>query len=395
MNTLPPFVLMQNVIQDYAWGSTTSVNQLFGIPNPDNKPQAEIWMGAHPNGCSQITLDGETVRLDEVINQDKTVILGERTEQRFNELPYLFKVLAAEKALSIQVHPSKQAAEMGFEKENQAGIDLKAGNRNYKDPNHKPELVFALTPYQAMNGFRDFADIIRMFEAVNAPSLTAYVEALKANQTAEGLSQFFEAMLSLTGEAKDSALAALHAHAEEHKGDELADLLLDLEQQYPGDVGLFAPLMLHTVTLQPGEAMFLDACTPHAYIKGTGLEIMANSDNVLRAGLTPKYMDVPELIANTICQPKPQNEILLAPQVVGNAQHYPIPVEDFKFSVYNQDANIECQSAEIIFAIDQDVTLLHADGSELTLNKGQSAFIPFSAKAYQVKSQGKFARAYN
>lgn len=395
MKTLPPFIFMQNVIQDYAWGSTSSIQQLFNIPNPDNKPQAEIWMGAHSNGCSQVDINGEIVRLDSIIEQNKTAILGEPTEKRFNELPYLFKVLAAEKALSIQVHPSKQAAEVGFEKENQAGINLKAANRNYKDPNHKPELVYALTPYQAMNGFRDFKDIIRMFETVNAPALQTQVAALKDNQTESGLSQFFEAILSLTGEAKDSSIQALMAHAQEYKGNELADLLIELEKQYPGDVGLFAPLMLHVITLKPGEAMFLDACTPHAYIKGTGLEIMANSDNVLRAGLTPKYMDIPELIANTICQPKPSNEILLAPKEEKNAKHYPIPVDDFKFSVYECEANLTCDSAEIIFAINADVTLTHPSGYILVLTKGESAFIPYSAGEYRVLSSGCFARAYN
>lgn len=395
MNTLPAFILMKNVIQNYAWGSTTSIQQLFDIPNPDALPQAEIWMGAHPNGCSQITHQDKTVGLNEFIEHNKTAVLGERTEKRFNELPYLFKVLAAEKALSIQVHPSKQAAEIGFEKENQAGIDLKAANRNYKDPNHKPELVYALTPYVAMNGFRDYADIVRLFEALDAASLHSYVKALKQNPTTQGLSQFFEAILSLSGDEKASALQALHQYATQQKGDEFADLLLDLEKQYPGDVGLLAPLMLHTITLQPGEAMYLDACTPHAYIKGTGLEIMANSDNVLRAGLTPKYIDVPELIANTLCEPKPSAEILLSPKEEKNTKHYPIPVDDFKFSVYECEANLTCQSAEIIFAIDSDVTLMHENGEVLVLTKGQSAFIPYSTGAYKALSSGCFARAYN
>lgn len=395
MKTFPSFMLMQNVIQDYAWGSSTSINQLFDIANPENKPQAEIWMGAHPNGCSKVSIEGETVDLNTLIEQNKAAVLGEHTAEIFNELPYLFKVLAAQNALSIQVHPSKQASEIGFEKENEAGIALKAANRNYKDPNHKPELVYALTPYQAMNGFRDFPEIIHLFEAVNAPSLQSYVEQLKANQSEQGLSEFFKAILSLNEEEKSSALAALHQHAVAHQGNELADLLLNLEQQYPGDVGLLAPLMLHTITLQPGEAMFLHACTPHAYIKGTGLEIMANSDNVLRAGLTPKYIDVPELTANTLCQPKPDDEILLAPNVIENAQHYPIPVKDFKFSVYHKDAKIECESAEIIFAINADVTLRHENGQSLTLTKGQSAFIPFATQEYNVTSTGTYARAYN
>lgn len=395
MKRLPPFFLMQNVIQDYAWGSTTSINQLFNIPNPDNKPQAEIWMGAHPNGCSHIELDGQLTRLDDVINQDKSAILGDQTTQTFNELPYLFKVLAAAQALSIQVHPSKKASEIGFDKENKAGIDIKAANRNYKDPNHKPELVYALTTYQAMNGFRDYPAIIKPFEKIGIEVLQQDVAALKANQTPEGLSAFFEAILSLEGDRKTSALNALMAHVEKNTQYDTAALILELAEQYPGDVGLFAPLMLHVITLQPGEAMFLYACTPHAYIKGTGLEIMANSDNVLRAGLTPKYIDVPELVANTLCEPKPSADLLLAPIVKDNAKHYPIPVDDFKFSVYHGDSNITCESAEIIFAIDQDVTLHHQSGNMLCITKGQSAFIPLSTQQYQVESSGTFARAYN
>ncbi|WP_153448533.1 mannose-6-phosphate isomerase, class I [Vibrio algicola] len=395
MKQLPPFTLMKNVIQDYAWGSTTSIEQLFDMPNPSQGPQAEIWMGAHPNGCSQIEIDGALLNLDEVIKQDKVAILGQATTDTFNELPYLFKVLAAEKALSIQVHPSKQAAEIGFEKENQAGIDIKAANRNYKDPNHKPELVYALTPYQAMNGFKAYPAIIKPFENIGIAALEAEVATFKANQTQQGLTTFFEAILSLKGERKASALNALMVHVEKNASCKIAGLILELSKQYPGDVGLFAPLMLHVVTLQPGEAMFLDACTPHAYIKGTGLEIMANSDNVLRAGLTPKYMDVPELIANTICVPKPNDEILMTPRVEGNAKHYPIPVADFNFSVYQGNSEIECQSAEIIFAIDQDVILRHQSGVELCISKGQSAFIPLSAAQYQVDTNGTFARAYN
>lgn len=141
-------------------------------------------------------------------------------------------------------------------------------------------------------------------------------------------------MLSLDGEAKDLAVSRLLAYATVNQQDPLFALLMNLSEQYPGDIGLFVPLMLHVVTLQPGEAMFLDACTPHAYIKGTGLEIMANSDNVLRAGLTPKYMDVPELVANTLFEAKPADKVLLAPIEEGNAKHFAIPVPDFKFNVY-------------------------------------------------------------
>ncbi|MDV5168164.1 mannose-6-phosphate isomerase, class I [Photobacterium rosenbergii] len=397
MSTSPRFYRMHNVIQDYAWGSTTSIGQLFGFENPEGKPQAEIWMGAHQNGCSQIDVDGKTTLLSDYIESDKATLIGAQTAETFGELPYLFKVLAAEKALSIQVHPSKAQAEAGFAKEEEQGVPRTAGNRNYKDPNHKPELVYALTPYQAMNGFREFAEIVANFRKLDIAEISALVDSLEANQNEAGLEAFFESMLSLDGEIKETSVAKLLAYAEAHKDHELFALILDLAGQYPGDIGLFAPLMLNTLTLQPGEAMFLYACTPHAYIKGTGLEIMANSDNVLRAGLTPKYMDVPELVSCTTCQPIPFDSLLMAPQVENGALHYPIPVPDFKFSVYQQanDVALETNSAEILLAVDAPLTVAHADGETLTIAKGESVFIPANAGAYLATSDGKFARAYN
>ncbi|MDO2950481.1 mannose-6-phosphate isomerase, class I, partial [Aeromonas simiae] len=220
-------------------------------------------------------------------------------------LPFLFKVLCAEKALSVQVHPSKGQAQAGFARDNAAGLAANAPNRNYRDDNHKPELVFALTPYQAMNGFRDFAAILALFQLVAAPSLASLVSAFAAEQTPSGLACFFRALLTLQGHAKEEAFAALHAAAMAHREEETFAAVLDLFEQYPGDVGLFAPLLLHVVTLAPGQAMYLGAGTPHAYIRGAGLEIMANSDNVLRAGLTGKHMDVEELLSCTRCEPTP------------------------------------------------------------------------------------------
>ncbi|KXF81099.1 mannose-6-phosphate isomerase, class I [Enterovibrio coralii] len=391
------FYPLNNIIQDYAWGSHDALNTLFDIPNPENKPQAEIWMGAHQNGCSKITVEGKETLLSDFIAQDMPKMLGADTAEKFGELPYLFKVLSAEKALSVQVHPSKAQAEEGFAKEEAAGIPLSAGFRNYKDPNHKPELVYALTSYKAMNGFRDYSEILNFFHQLNIAELEGLVSALEANQTEQGLSAFFEAMLSLDGEAKTASLDQLIAFAKANQDDELCALLLDLSTQYPGDIGLFSPLILNTITLVPGEAMFLDACTPHAYIKGTGLEIMANSDNVLRAGLTPKYMDVPELISCTRCVPMAKDAILLQPTVVGSAQHYPIPVPDFKFSVYTATSNqtLSTDSAEILIAIDTPLTVSHSDGESVTLEKGQSVFIPAYVGDYAVSCEGAFARAYN
>ncbi|MGL4794834.1 MAG: mannose-6-phosphate isomerase, class I [Aeromonas jandaei] len=392
---LPSFLLMQNPIQGYDWGSHDSLTTLFGIANPEGKPQAELWMGAHPNGCSDVVVAGQTQKLSTLIERAPAAVLGEATLARFGSLPFLFKVLCAEKALSIQVHPSKAQAEAGFAKEEAAGIDAKAANRNYKDPNHKPELVFALTPYQAMNGFRAIPAILALFERVNLPAIAELTAALAASQNEAGLQHFFHQLLVLEGARKEEALAGLLTYAAAHQDEETFALITSLAAQYPGDVGLFSPLLLNVVTLKPGQAMFLDACTPHAYVRGTGLEIMANSDNVLRAGLTPKYIDVAELLDCTRCLAKPDDQILLAPHVEGMVQHFEVPVPDFTFSVYPAgEHQLTTTSAEILFAIDATVILKRGDET-LRLEKGQSAFIPAATGSYQLLSEGRVARAGN
>ncbi|UGA57251.1 mannose-6-phosphate isomerase, class I [Vibrio sp. VB16] len=393
----PCFFPMQNVIQDYAWGSRTSINQLFDIENPDNKPQAEIWMGAHPNGCSKIVENGEEQLLSEFINLDKSGILTLGTDTQFGELPYLFKVLAAESALSIQVHPSKEQAEIGFQKEEQAGIPRTAGHRNYKDPNHKPELVYALTSYQAMNGFREIADVVALFDKASVQAIQIIVDTFKASIDETGLEVFFSALLSLEGKVKEAAVAELLAFSKAHKNDPLFSLILELSELYPGDIGLFAPLMLNVITLQPREAMYLDACTPHAYLKGTGLEIMANSDNVLRAGLTPKFIDVEELVKCTIFKEKQASTLLANPIDQDGGLFYPVPVDDFKFAVFEGiiGLTLRTDSAEILLALDAKVTLTHLSGEQVTFNKGQSVFIPAYTGKYQITSKGRVARAFN
>lgn len=392
---LPSFLLMQNPIQGYDWGSHDSLTTLFGIANPEGKPQAELWMGAHPNGCSDVVVAGQPQKLSTLIERAPAAVLGEATFARFGSLPFLFKVLCAEKALSIQVHPSKAQAEAGFAKEEAAGIDAKAANRNYKDPNHKPELVFALTPYQAMNGFRDIPAILALFERVNLPAIAELTAALAASQNEAGLQHFFHQLLVLEGARKEEALAGLLTYAAAHQDEETFALITSLAAQYPGDVGLFSPLLLNVVTLEPGQAMFLDACTPHAYVRGTGLEIMANSDNVLRAGLTPKYIDVAELLDCTRCLPKPDDQILLSPRCDGAVQHFDVPVPDFTFSVYPAgEHQLTTTSAEILFAIDDTVTLKQGEQS-LRLEKGQSAFIPAATGSYQLLAEGRVARAGN
>lgn len=390
---------LDNVIQHYAWGSHTSIHDLFGIDNPANEPQAEIWMGAHPSGCSKVAETKEL--LSDVINQNKAQSLGEYTAARFGELPFLFKVLAAETPLSIQVHPSKQNAEIGFARENSLGIPLDAPNRNYKDPNHKPELVYALTFYKAMNGFRPIEHIISLFEQANIAELSSELEALKAAQHPQGLKAFFTAIMSLSSERKQVALeqldAALKRPVKTAMAREAFIYIESFRKHYAGDIGLFAPLMLNTIELAPGEAMFLHAETPHAYVQGTGLEIMANSDNVLRAGLTPKYIDLPELINNTRFVAIDPLALKVSPVHKQGRLSYPIPVDDFAFEVISVREQNETQfvrSAEILFCIEGQVSI-RCNGEEVVLSAGESVFVASGSVKYVYQGQGILARAFN
>ncbi|KYN89718.1 mannose-6-phosphate isomerase [Vibrio cidicii] len=391
------FFKMDNKIQNYDWGSRTAIQDLFGFANQAQQPQAEVWMGTHPNGCSMVKQGSTHVSLSELIKQDPSAFLSQSTAKTFGDLPFLFKILAADKALSIQVHPNKQDAELGYAKEREQGVPLSAFNRNYKDANHKPELVYALTEYQAMNGFRPFDEIIAQFRLCDIPEINGYLEQFERNPSQDGLCHFFVEILSMKEARKLNAVDHLLSYAAMNQARPVCELILDLAEQYPNDVGLFAPLLLNVITLKPGEAMFLCARTPHAYIKGTGLEIMANSDNVLRAGLTPKHMDVEELVKCTDFVPKPINTLLTQAEISGCEHHFPVPVQDFQFSVFQapKEQRVEMSSAEILMPIDADVTLLAQSGETLVLGKGQSAFIPAYVGTYRLSCEGRVARAFN
>ncbi|MCG9579058.1 mannose-6-phosphate isomerase, class I [Vibrio tubiashii] len=399
LNTISPksFFKMDNKIQNYDWGSRTAIQGLFGFANDKQQPQAEVWMGTHPNGCSMIKQGGDSISLSDLIKPNPSAFLSQSTSNIYGDLPFLLKILAADKALSIQVHPNKQDAEQGYANEQKLGIPLGAFNRNYKDANHKPELVYALTDYQAMNGFRPFNEIIDAFKQCDIPEISEYLAQFERNPNQEGLCTFFVELLSMQEERKTNALDHLLSYAASNNTCATCELILSLSQQYPNDVGLFAPFLLNVITLKAGEAMFLSARTPHAYIKGTGLEIMANSDNVLRAGLTPKHMDVEELVKCTDFIPKSINSLLTHAEVKGCEHHFPVPVQDFKFSIYRdpQQQPVQMSSAEILMPIDNDLTL-HADSGEtLILGKGQSAFVPAYVKQYTISSEGRVARAFN
>ncbi|WP_058909944.1 mannose-6-phosphate isomerase [Entomohabitans teleogrylli] len=384
-----------NTVQNYGWGSKTALTRLYGIANPRNLPMAELWMGAHPKSSSQVKdSDGVTRSLRQVIDAAPQALLGEAVARRFGELPFLFKVLCADQPLSIQVHPNKQASEIGFAKENAAGIPLDAPQRNYKDPNHKPELVFALTPFLAMNAFREFSDIVSLMQplADAHPAIAGFL----AQPDAQRLSSLFASLLNMQGDEKARALGALNAVLNQQQG-EPWDTIRFISGFYPDDSGLFSPLLLNVVKLQPGEAMFLFAETPHAYLNGVALEVMANSDNVLRAGLTPKYIDIAELVANVKFEPKAAGQLLTQPVSGDHELDFPIPVEDFAFSLHDltsEGRQLAQQSAAIIFCVSGEAHL--SRGLEtLTLQPGESAFIGASESPVNVSGSGRVARVFN
>ncbi|CAM7284400.1 mannose-6-phosphate isomerase [Citrobacter sedlakii] len=384
-----------NSVQNYAWGSKTALTELYGIANPQQQPMAELWMGAHPKSSSQVVdANGQTVSLRDVIEKHKSTLLGDAVAERFGELPFLFKVLCAAQPLSIQVHPNKRNSETGFARENAAGIPLDAAERNYKDPNHKPELVFALTPFLAMNAFREFSEIVSLLQPV-AGAHTAIAHFLE-NPNAERLSELFAGLLNMQGEEKSRALAILKAALENQQGEPWQTIRL-IAEFYPDDSGLFSPLLLNVVKLNPGEAMFLFAETPHAYLQGVALEVMANSDNVLRAGLTPKYIDIPELVANVRFDAKPANQLLTTPEKNGAELDFPIPVDDFAFSLHDlsaQETPVAQQSAAILFCVEGEAVLSKGE-QRLVLKPGESAFISAAESPIMVSGVGRLARVYN
>ncbi len=385
---------LNNSLQNYAWGSKTALTELYGIENPQRLPMAELWMGAHPKSPSTVEVNGEARSLREVIDADKVATLGKAVAERFGELPFLFKVLCADQPLSIQVHPSKAAAEEGFARENAAGIPLSAAERNYKDANHKPELVYALTPFQAMNGFRELHEIVSLLEPVAGahPQIAHFLE----NADEANLAKLFATLLSLQDEAKSRAIGVLKSALNAREG-EPWQTIKSIATDYPDDSGLFSPLLLNVITLQPGEAMFLFAETPHAYLKGVALEVMANSDNVLRAGLTPKFIDIPELLANLKFQAKPAATLLTQPQRDGETLNFPIPVEDFAFAIHGLSAapqSLAQNSAALLFCIEGQA-VIEKSGQQLVLKPGESCFVAANESPVNVAGTGRLARVFN
>lgn len=389
---------LENPIQHYDWGCPDKIPELFGIPNPEHLPLAEIWMGAHPKAPSKIHFNNLLTPLNELLNKAPE-LLGEDSIRKFgSRLPFLFKIISAAQPLSIQAHPNKQQAIAGFEVEEKSGIPVTAFNRNYKDNNHKPELLYALTPFKTMNGFRPVEEIIALFRMADIPELSSSLQRFEkelCNQN-QGLKQFYELIMNLSSEEQQVILSKVIKCAKNKQSSEWL-AVKQLNEIHPGDIGILSPLLLNVVTLNPGEAMFLRAGTLHAYLEGTGLEIMACSDNVLRGGLTRKHIDIPELLKTIQFAPIPKDKILLSATPAQNGEiAFPTEIDDFLFSVIDTENVIKplrVKSAEILICLEGEQTVQLADGKQLALKPGESCFIGLTSLSYSINGTGKLARA--
>lgn len=298
---------LENTLRPYAWGSHTAIAELFGR-EPSGSPEAELWIGAHPDSPSMVVHpDGRREPLDRLIAHNPEAALGTAAVAAFGpRLPFLAKVLAAGAPLSLQVHPTPAQASEGFAAENRAGVPADAPHRNYRDDNHKPEMILALTPFEALCGFREPEAAADLFQAVaelgvQAELLTEISSVLRGpGSVPQRLETVFRRLIEGGPDVStlvDTGAAAVHnaVAAETPLPAELVTLA-ELAQAYPGDPGVLISLMLNRVSLQPGQAVYLPAGNVHAYLRGLGVEVMAASDNVLRGGLTPKHVDIPELI---------------------------------------------------------------------------------------------------
>src|SRR5690606_37998895 len=318
---------LDNTVRPYAWGSTTAIRRLLGT-EPTGEPQAEMWMGAHPGAPSR-TARGTLV---EVIDADPEKELGAPAVARFGpRLPFLLKLLAAGAPLSLQVHPDLDQAREGYADEERRGVPITAPHRNYKDANHKPELVCALTEFDGLCGFRDPVRAAGLLDGLGVDSLKPYADLLHARPADAALREVLTAILTADPEEMARTVADAVAACDRLGGD-LAPYAV-IAHHYPGDPGVIAAMLLNHVRLQPGEALYLGAGVPHAYLSGLGVEIMANSDNVLRCGLTPKHVDVPELLR--IVRFEAGDPSVLRPAArQGGEDRYEAPVGEFRLSRY-------------------------------------------------------------
>ncbi len=393
--------LMHNAIRPYAWGSREAIAELLGEPRPSPHPQAELWVGAHPADSSKlIGPDGER-SLADVIAAEPLATLGPRAHEVFDSrLPFLLKVLAAAEPLSLQAHPSAEQAAKGFAQEEAAGLPLSSPQRNYRDSSHKPELICALTTFDALCGFREPATTVRLLAALGVPQLDHYLGLLSGQPDADGTRALFSSIITIPPITLGPLLSAVLAACVQkvRDGGEFTaeyKTALELGERYPGDPGVLASLLLNRITLQPGQALYLPGGNLHAYMSGVGIEIMANSDNVLRGGLTPKHVDVPELMRVLDFGPGDVPVLRGDPGMPGEWV-YPTPAREFRLSRLEPFAGqreITHDGPQVLLTVEGEIEVSDSTGKRLTVPRGRSVWVAAGDGRAWVSGPGTAFRA--
>jgi mannose-6-phosphate isomerase len=383
--------LLQCTVMPYAWGSRTAIAELTGRPSPAPGPEAELWMGAHPMAPSRIARAGGARGLAEAIAESANRELGDEIAAAFGpRLPFLLKVLAAAQPLSLQAHPDAQRAQAGFDEEDRRGIPRDAPTRNYKDASHKPELLCALLPVDALCGFRRASDTLRLFDELAVAELEPVLSPLRRSVNRAGLAAVFGALMAMpAGRAATLVRASVLASSARGPSTSFARehaWAVRLNALYPDDIGVVVALFLNLVHLEIGQALYLGAGNLHAYLDGVGVEIMASSDNVLRGGLTRKHVDVAELLRVLDFGDGPVAPIV-ARAIDDHERVWDTPAREFRLSAIDlgqgERVTRSVHGPEILLCTQGTVTLTPADGSpSVTLTRGCSAFVPGSTGSY-------------
>jgi mannose-6-phosphate isomerase len=378
---------LTGVVRPYAWGSHTAIAELQGRPAPTEAPEAELWLGAHPGDPSTVHTQSGQVSLAKLIADDPKQQLGEQVAATFGpRLPFLLKVLAAEQPLSLQAHPDLDYAREAFARQ-QADPALP---KNYTDANHKPEMLVALTPFEALCGFRSPKAAAESLHSFAIPALAAVEKSLHEGD----LSAAVQTLLTWPEDDRAPLIEAVVAAAATHPDDESCALVTDLATHYPGDPGVLVALLLNHVRLQPGEAIWMPAGNLHAYLKGTGVELMAASDNVLRGGLTPKRVDVAELLK--VLRFEVLDDPILKPtEVAPGILTWQVPVPDFVLYRADLDGTrppteIPAEGPRIILTFTGDLFAGESiDGTPIELPRGAAAYAPADAGKIKLAGTGQ------
>jgi len=381
---------LTNQVRPYAWGARAAIPRLLGT-DPDGTPQAELWLGAHHGAPSTAHCEDGLRPLPRLIADDPRRVLGRATAERFGgRLPFLLKFLAAEAPLSLQVHPDASRARDGFDAEERAGIPVDAPHRNYRDPHHKPELLLALEPFEALCGFREPAATAAELGGLTCELAVLLRADLAVPDTHAALRAALTRLLTLPDADRDRLLDDFVSEWSASDPHGLhGDIVVDLATRYPGDPGAVASLLLNRITLWPGQALFLPAGNLHAYLQGTAVEVMASSDNVLRAGLTAKHVDAAELldVVDFSVLPIPYAQ----PGFLEGRREFRPAAPEFALHEIGPGrvtAHLPGEGPTVVLALRGRVELVAEVGQGLTLHRGESVFVQADSGPIKVEGHG-------